>query len=56
VPQELNDHFGADRRVVIGRELTKRFEEILRGTASSLLAELGSRSIRGEFTVIVDGK
>jgi 16S rRNA (cytidine1402-2'-O)-methyltransferase len=54
--QELNDHFGADRRVVIGRELTKRFEEILRGTASSLLAELGSRSIRGEFTVIVDGK
>jgi 16S rRNA (cytidine1402-2'-O)-methyltransferase len=54
--QEIHDHFGADRRVVIGRELTKRFEEILRGTASSLLAELGSRSVRGEFTVMVAGK
>lgn len=53
--QEIHDHFGADRRVVIGRELTKRFEEILRGTASSLLAELGPRSIRGEFTVLVAG-
>jgi len=54
--QEIHDHFGADRRVVIGRELTKRFEEILRGTASSLLVELGSRSLRGEFTVMVAGK
>jgi len=54
--QELHDHFGADRRVVIGRELTKRFEEILRGTALSLFAELESRSIRGEFTVMVAGR
>jgi 16S rRNA (cytidine1402-2'-O)-methyltransferase len=54
--QEIHDHFGADRRVVIGRELTKRFEETLRGTAASLLAELGSRSMRGEFTVMVAGK
>ncbi len=53
--QEIHDHFGADRRMVIGRELTKRFEEIQRGTASSLLAELESRSIRGEFTVLVAG-
>lgn len=53
--QEIGDHLGTDRRVMIGRELTKRFEEIRRGTASSLLAELASRSIRGEFTVIVAG-
>lgn len=53
--QEIHDHFGADRRVVIGRELTKRFEEMLRGTAPSLLAELEGRSIRGEFTVLVAG-
>lgn len=54
--QELHDHFGADRRVVIGRELTKRFEQIWRGTASELLAELSSGSVRGEFTVLVAGK
>lgn len=54
--QEIRDHFGADRRVVIGRELTKRFEEVLRGPASSLLVELEGRSIRGEFTVVVAGR
>jgi 16S rRNA (cytidine1402-2'-O)-methyltransferase len=54
--QEIHDHFGADRRVMIGRELTKRFEEMRRGTAASLLAELASRTMRGEFTVIVSGK
>lgn len=53
--QEIHDYFGADRRVVIGRELTKRFEKMQRGTASSLLAELEGRRIRGEFTVIVAG-
>lgn len=40
-----------DRPVVIGRELTKLHEEILRGTASSLLPRLSEP--RGEFTVVV---
>ncbi len=53
--QEIHDHLGPDRRVVIGRELTKRFEEMLRGTASSLLVALASRNMRGEFTVLVAG-
>ena len=39
------------RQVVIGRELTKVHEEVLRGTASSLLA--GLPDPRGEFTVVV---
>ena len=42
------------RQVLIGREVTKKFEEILSGTALELLAILGSRSIiKGEITVIV---
>lgn len=54
--QEIVTHFGADRRVVIARELTKRFEEILRGTASSLHADLQHRSIKGECTVLIAGQ
>lgn len=54
--QEIATHFGADRRVVIARELTKRFEEILRGTASSLHADLHHRSIKGECTVLIAGQ
>jgi 16S rRNA (cytidine1402-2'-O)-methyltransferase len=54
--QEIATHFGADRRVVIARELTKRFEEILRGTASSLHTDLQHRSLKGECTVLIAGQ
>ncbi len=52
--EELQETLG-DRRAVIGRELTKKFEEFLRGTLSSIRAELVSRTIRGEFVLIVEG-
>ncbi len=41
------------RRVVVTRELTKRFEEHLRGTAAELLAATTGRSWKGEVTVII---
>ena len=44
-----------DRRVVVARELTKIHEEFLRGTASELSAAIGSRAIKGEATVLIDG-
>ena len=43
------------RQVVLGRELTKKFEEFLRGTPAALLATLQKRSIKGEFVVMVQG-
>ena len=43
------------RRVVLARELTKRFEEFLRGTPAELLAELERRPRKGEFVVLVEG-
>ena len=51
---ELNDLFPA-RQVVLARELTKRFEEYLRGTAAQLIEILKSRSLKGEFVVLVAG-
>lgn len=43
-----------DRQVVAVRELTKAFEEVLRGTAASLLETLQSREgIRGEFVLLI---
>jgi 16S rRNA (cytidine1402-2'-O)-methyltransferase len=43
------------RRVVLARELTKKFEEYRRGTAAELLVALASRPAKGEFVVLVDG-
>ena len=44
-----------DRRVVVARELTKVHEEFIRGTAKELAAGPGSRALKGEATVLVDG-
>ncbi len=42
-----------DRRVVLARELTKKFEEFIRGTISEVLSDL--TNIKGEIVLIVEG-
>jgi 16S rRNA (cytidine1402-2'-O)-methyltransferase len=49
---ELNEVF-PERTVVLARELTKKFEEFLRGTPVELLAVARKRSLKGEFVVLV---
>ena len=41
------------REVVLARELTKKFEEYLRGTPAELITRLEHRSVKGEFVVLV---
>ncbi len=43
-----------DRSLTVTRELTKVHEEVIRGTASDVLAALGDRA-RGEFTLVIAG-
>ncbi len=45
---------GAERRVVVCRELTKFYEEVKRGTATEL-AEWAEAGVRGEICVVVAG-
>jgi len=51
---EIGEVLG-DRRVVVCRELTKKYEEIIRGRVSEVLEALASRKIKGEVVVIVSG-
>lgn len=44
-----------DRPIALMRELTKRFEEVLRGTPREVLAQAQGRRLRGEVTVVVGG-
>jgi 16S rRNA (cytidine1402-2'-O)-methyltransferase len=44
-----------ERQVVLARELTKKFEEYLRGTPSELIAVLSQRAVKGEFVVMLAG-
>lgn len=52
---ELNEVFPG-RTIVLARELTKKFEEFLRGTPTELLALVAKRSLKGEFVVLVRGE
>jgi 16S rRNA (cytidine1402-2'-O)-methyltransferase len=45
-----------ERDVVIARELTKKFEEFVRGKPSELLALTQTRGLKGEFVVLIAGQ
>ena len=53
--QTMAEVFGPQRRVVLARELTKRYEEYLRGNLGEAVAWAESEPVRGEFVVLVAG-
>jgi 16S rRNA (cytidine1402-2'-O)-methyltransferase len=53
--EELVDLY-PERRVVLARELTKKFEELRSGDPGQLLEEMKKRSIKGEFVVLLAAK
>ena len=54
---DMEQAFGADRRAVLARELTKKFETVLDGTLAGLCAMLDAdeNQQRGEFVLIAEG-
>jgi 16S rRNA (cytidine1402-2'-O)-methyltransferase len=49
-------YFGEDRPVSVSRELTKLFEETVRGTTKEILAHYEAKPPKGEIVVVVGGK
>lgn len=45
-----------DRQMVLMREMTKVYEEMIHGAVSGILKQLGPEKIKGEFTLVVTGK
>jgi 16S rRNA (cytidine1402-2'-O)-methyltransferase len=45
-----------EREVVVSREITKIYEEFLRGPVGDVITELGDRIVKGEVTLIVAGR
>jgi 16S rRNA (cytidine1402-2'-O)-methyltransferase len=50
---ELDEKFG-ERPVIVAREITKIYEEFFRGTAKEAYGHFSSKSIKGEFVIILD--
>lgn len=53
--QDMSQAFGPGRPVAVARELTKAFEEVVRGTLESALVHFTVHEPRGEFTLVVGG-
>jgi 16S rRNA (cytidine1402-2'-O)-methyltransferase len=49
-------HFGAERKASVSRELTKMFEENKADTLQNLIQYFSSKTVKGELVIIVEGK
>ncbi len=56
--EALNDLLNVlgDREMVLTRELTKIYEEVLRGKVSEIEKQIGERKLKGEITLVISGK
>ena len=52
---QLRDTLGEDRRIVLCRELTKKFEEAVRTTIGEAIAMYEDKEPRGEYVLVVEG-
>jgi 16S rRNA (cytidine1402-2'-O)-methyltransferase len=50
------DYFGEDRAISISREITKLYEETIRGNIKQVIAHFKNNTPRGEFVIVVGGK
>ena len=56
--ETLNNIFDilGDREMVLTRELTKIYEEVIRGKVSEIQTQIGERKLKGEITLVISGK
>ena len=48
-------YFGAERQISVSRELTKLFEETVRGTVTEVKTYFETHPVKGEFVICVSG-
>jgi len=53
---QLQEFVGGDRKLSVSREISKKFEETVRGTVDELIVHFGEKAPKGEFVVILEGK
>jgi 16S rRNA (cytidine1402-2'-O)-methyltransferase len=54
--EQFKSFFDANRQIAVCRELSKKFEEIVRGNCDELIHHFTTHPIKGEFVIVVDGK
>ncbi|MBZ0242254.1 MAG: 16S rRNA (cytidine(1402)-2'-O)-methyltransferase [Bacteroidales bacterium] len=54
--QQLSEEAGADRKAAVARELTKIYEETVRGTLAELIQYYEEKGVKGEIVIVLEGK
>ena len=54
--EQFSETFGSDRQASVSRELSKKFEETIRGSVADLITHFKEREPKGEFVIVIDGK
>jgi 16S rRNA (cytidine1402-2'-O)-methyltransferase len=54
--QQFAEYFGNDRQVSVSRELTKIYEENVRGTLEEVIAYFSEKTVKGEIVIVLAGK
>ena len=54
--EQFAEVFGSERRVSVSRELTKKFEQTVRGTVAEVLDHFRTTEPKGEFVIVLAGK
>lgn len=53
--QQFVEHFGAERQVSVSREISKLYEETVRGTLTDVIAHFEEKKPKGEFVIVLAG-
>ncbi len=53
--QHFAEYFGPERRCSVSREISKVYEETIRGTLSEILAIFADRTLKGEIVIVLEG-
>ena len=53
---QLQEFVGGDRRLSVSRELSKKFDETVRGTVNDLILHFSKKAPKGEFVIVLEGK
>lgn len=54
--EQIAETMGDDRRVAVVREITKKFEQTVRGSVKEVLEHFRSHEPKGEFVIVIAGK
>jgi 16S rRNA (cytidine1402-2'-O)-methyltransferase len=54
--KDFAQYFGEDRKASVSREISKVYEETVRGTIPEIIEHFNNTAIKGEIVIVVDGK